>query len=59
MIKCGSLNLSTIWNFLIRKCLQLILTSFGTLKYDFLIKTELSFMFLSSSSVAIEFLITS
>ena len=39
MIYCNLLKLSFIRNFMIKKCVALILTSFGTLKYDCVTKT--------------------
>ena len=53
MIYCNSLKLPFVWNFHNKTCVEFSLTSFGTLKYDCVIKTSemLSFLPLINSSV--------
>ena len=53
MIYSNLLKFSFIWNFIIKKCVEFSLTSFGTLKYDYVIKTIkiLSFLPLINNSV--------
>ena len=55
MIHCNFLKLYFVWNFHNKKCVVYSQTSFGTLKYDCVIKTsEMSiFQSLINSSVTI------
>ena len=57
MIYCSLLNLCSIWNFHDKKCVMFSSTSFGTLKYYFVIQTTKVLSFLNNkinSSVIIE-----
>ena len=53
MIWCNWLKFPFIWNFHDKKCAEFSLTSFGTLKYDFVIKTieMINFLPLINNSV--------
>ena len=57
MVQHNLLKFSFIQNFMINKWVEFTLTSFGTLKYDWVIKTRAIFNFLPliNNSVTIEF----
>ena len=58
MIMRNLVKFSFIWNFYNKKCLVFTLTSFGTLKYDWVMKTKEMFSFLTliNNSVTFELL---
>ena len=62
MIKCNLLQLSFVWNFHNKKCVQFSLTSFGTWKKNFAIKTVEIFSFLplinSLVTIGLSFFVT-